>query len=176
MPSIPKTKANKQTTARNPKLKPVTANWSICSWLERCGPKSLSIWEGGCSRGWGPVGLILGRPSLGPQGRPVWPRVLQRSVAVSPVTSTGADVGPTPLLCPQAGPNWPESEHDLPKCMLAHLLQLCLALRDSVVCSPAGPSAHENGQARTLEWVAASSSRGSPQPRDLTAGLVAPTL
>ena len=33
-------------------------------------------------------------------------------------------------------------------------------------CSPAGSSVHEILQAGILEWVAISSSRGSPQPRD----------
>ena len=35
-------------------------------------------------------------------------------------------------------------------------------------CSPPGSSAHGILQARILEWVAISSSRGSSQPRDLT--------
>ena len=35
-------------------------------------------------------------------------------------------------------------------------------------CSPPGSSFHEISQARTLEWVAMPSSRGSSQPRDQT--------
>ena len=37
-----------------------------------------------------------------------------------------------------------------------------------VDCSPPGSSVHEILQARILEWVAVSSSRGSSQPRDRT--------
>ena len=39
---------------------------------------------------------------------------------------------------------------------------------DPVDCSPAGSSVHESLQARILEWVAISFSRGSSQPRDRT--------
>ena len=44
-------------------------------------------------------------------------------------------------------------------------LQLYPTLWD---CSPPGSSVHGILQARTLEWVAMSSSKGSPQPRDWT--------
>ena len=49
-------------------------------------------------------------------------------------------------------------------CMLSHFshVQLC----DPMDCSPAGSSVHGVLQARTLEWVAVPSSRGSSQPRD----------
>ena len=46
--------------------------------------------------------------------------------------------------------------------------QLCLTLRDPVDCSLPGSSMHGIFQARILEWVAISSSRGSSQPRDRT--------
>ena len=52
--------------------------------------------------------------------------------------------------------------------MLYALTQSCLTLQDSVDYSPPGSSAHGIFQARMLEWVAISSSRGSSQPRDLT--------
>ena len=42
----------------------------------------------------------------------------------------------------------------------------------SLDCSPPGSSVHGNFQARLLDWVAISSSRGSSQPRDGTAGLL----
>ena len=38
--------------------------------------------------------------------------------------------------------------------------------RNPVDCSPPGSSVHELIQARILEWVAISSSRGSSRPRD----------
>ena len=43
-------------------------------------------------------------------------------------------------------------------------------------CSPPGFSVHEILQARILEWVAISSSRGSFQPRDQTVSLASPEL
>ena len=46
--------------------------------------------------------------------------------------------------------------------------QLCLSLCDPVDCSLPGSSIHGILQARTLEWVAISFSRGSSQPRDRT--------
>ena len=51
-------------------------------------------------------------------------------------------------------------------CMLS--LQSCLTLCDPMDCSPPGFSVHEISQARILERVAISSSRGSSQPRDGT--------
>ena len=44
--------------------------------------------------------------------------------------------------------------------------QSCLSLCDSVDCSPPGSSVHGIFQARILEWVAISFSRGSSWPRD----------
>ena len=46
--------------------------------------------------------------------------------------------------------------------------QLCPALCDPTDCSPPGSSVHGIFQARTLEWVAISSIRGSSRPRDKT--------
>ena len=46
--------------------------------------------------------------------------------------------------------------------------QLCLTLCNPMDCSPPGPSVHGIFQARVLEWVAISFSRGSSQPRDWT--------
>ena len=50
-------------------------------------------------------------------------------------------------------------------CLVA---QSCPTLRDTIDCSMPGSSVPGTLQARTLEWVAISSSRGSPQPRDQT--------
>ena len=44
--------------------------------------------------------------------------------------------------------------------------QLCLMPWDPMDRSPSGSSVHGTVQARMLEWVAISSSRGSSQPRD----------
>ena len=46
--------------------------------------------------------------------------------------------------------------------------QLCSTLCDPMDCSPPDSSAHGNFQARILQWVAISFSRGSSQPRDWT--------
>ena len=46
--------------------------------------------------------------------------------------------------------------------------QSCLTLCNATDCSPPGSSAHGILQARILEWVTISSSRGSLQPRDRT--------
>ena len=48
------------------------------------------------------------------------------------------------------------------------VVQLCPTLWDPMDCSPPGSSVHEILQARVLEWVAISYSRGSSQPRDQT--------
>ena len=44
----------------------------------------------------------------------------------------------------------------------------CLTLCDPVDCSSPGSSVHGISRARTLEWVAISSFRGSSRPRDQT--------
>ena len=46
--------------------------------------------------------------------------------------------------------------------------QSCMTLCDAMDCSPPGSSVHGIPQARILEWVAISSSRGSSGPRDRT--------
>ena len=48
------------------------------------------------------------------------------------------------------------------------LAQSCPTLCDPVDCSPPGSSVHGILQARILEWVAVSFSRGSSRPRDRT--------
>ena len=47
-------------------------------------------------------------------------------------------------------------------------LQSCLTLCSLIDCSPPGFSVHGILQARILEWVAISSSKGSSRPRDWT--------
>ena len=46
----------------------------------------------------------------------------------------------------------------------SEVAQLCLTLCDPMDCNPPGSSIHGILQARILEWVAVSSSRGSSQP------------
>ena len=50
-------------------------------------------------------------------------------------------------------------------CLAAHL---CPTLCDPMHCSPPGSSVHVISQARILEWVAISFSKGSSRPRDQT--------
>ena len=50
--------------------------------------------------------------------------------------------------------------------------QLCLTLSDPMDCSLPGSSVHGILQARILEWVAISFSRGSSQPKDWNLGLL----
>ena len=50
-------------------------------------------------------------------------------------------------------------------CMQAYsVIQSCPTLCNPMDCSPPGSSVHGIFQARTLEWVAISSSRGFPEP------------
>ena len=51
---------------------------------------------------------------------------------------------------------------------LFSVTQLCLTLWDPMDCRPPGPSVHGMVQARILEWVAISFSKGSSQLRDQT--------
>ena len=53
---------------------------------------------------------------------------------------------------------------------LAHCMhtQMCASLCDPMDCSPPGSPVHGISQARILQWVAISSSRGSSRPRDQT--------
>ena len=53
-------------------------------------------------------------------------------------------------------------------CFCCVITKLCPTLWDPMDHSPPGSSVHGISQARTLEWVAISSSRGSSQPRDWT--------
>ena len=58
-------------------------------------------------------------------------------------------------------------------CLVA---QSCLILFDPMYYSPPGSSVHGLSQARILEWVAVSSSRGPSQPRNGARISVSPTL
>ena len=50
----------------------------------------------------------------------------------------------------------------------SEVIQSCPTLCDPVDCSPPGSSVHGVLQARILEWVAISFSKGSSQPTDRT--------
>ena len=59
---------------------------------------------------------------------------------------------------------WQDELIENPTSVSAKSLQSCLTLCDPVDCSPPGSSVHGILQARRLEWVAMSSSRGSSGP------------
>ena len=82
------------------------------------------------------------------------------------------------LPCPPPGdlPDpWVELT-SLVSCIGVLLLQLCLTLCNPAGCSPPGSSDHGIFQARILEWVATSYSRGSSLPRGQTHIPVSPAL
>ena len=94
-----------------------------------------------------------------------------------------AGVGPVSLGCKQLPVNsgahqrpWlranilPTLQLHLPKeaCVCAKSLRSCPTLCNTLDCSPSGYSVHGTLQARILEWIAISYSRGSSQPRDQT--------
>ena len=51
-------------------------------------------------------------------------------------------------------------------CVCVLVTQSCLTLHDPMDCSRPGSSVHGILQARIMEWVVISSSRGSSRPRD----------
>src|SRR5574337_493665 len=51
---------------------------------------------------------------------------------------------------------------------MCFVTQLCPTLCNPMDCSPTGSSVHGISQARILEWVAISFSRGSSRPKDQT--------
>ena len=70
-------------------------------------------------------------------------------------------------LCDGHGLPWKENRLSASKSLVS-VTQLCLTLCDPMDCSLPGSSVHGIFQARILEWVAISYSRGSSQPRDWT--------
>ena len=83
------------------------------------------------------------------------------------VSLTLPNSGPGPVLTMASF----SSQHSS-TCVHAKLLQSCLTLcnpmQKACNCSPPRSSVHGILQARILEWIAISSSRGSSQPRDRT--------
>ena len=71
-----------------------------------------------------------------------------------------------PFLLP--GMTFPSSPHPCSKRKWSEVSQSCPTLCDPVDCSLPGSSVHGIFQARVLEWIAISFSRGSSQPRDRT--------
>ena len=61
-------------------------------------------------------------------------------------------------------------------CVVCMVVQLCLVLCNPMDCSPSGSSDNGISQARILEQVAISYSKGSSQPRDQTCISVSPAL
>ena len=71
-----------------------------------------------------------------------------------------------------------DCSHEIKRCLLLGrkamtnlvtlVTQACLTLWDPMDCSPLGSSVHGLLQARIMEWIALSSSRGSSPPRGQT--------
>ena len=59
---------------------------------------------------------------------------------------------------------------------MCSVAQSCPTLYDPMDCGPPGSSVHGILQARILEWVAISFSRGSSRPRDQTTSFASPAL
>ena len=57
---------------------------------------------------------------------------------------------------------------------MANSLQSCLTLCDPMNCSPPGSSVYGIFQPRILEWIAMTSSKGSPNPRIKPVSLLSP--
>ena len=64
--------------------------------------------------------------------------------------------------------HWGTEQQQWKRVLLLLVAQLCLTLCSPMDCSPPGSSVHGIFQARILEWVAISYSRGSSWPRDQT--------
>ena len=74
-----------------------------------------------------------------------------------PVSAPGASANSKRCKSPREGPR---------VCLRARLLQSCPTLCDPMDCSLPGSSVHGILQARTLEWFAMPSCRGSSRPMD----------
>ena len=98
--------------------------------------------------------------------------VLSHSVVSNSVQPHRRQATRLPRPWDSPGKNTGVGCHVLLQCMKvkseSKVAQLCPILSNSMDCSPPGSSVHGILQARILEWVAISSSRGSSQPRDQT--------
>ena len=97
--------------------------------------------------------------------------VLSQSVVSSSLQPQGLES--TRLLCPWnisgkqeywSGLPFPSPMHEVQR--ESEIAQSCLTLNNPMDCSLPGSSVHRILQARVLEWVAISSSRGYSRPRD----------
>ena len=142
------------------------AGWKVCVWRMRRGNERLSqnIKD-------------LNKPceTTGPHAwiPPSYNRSTDRPLVLdcrSP--STWARV--ISLLSPGASPSTKRRKHYY--VFVAKSLQLSLTLCDPMDCSVPGSSAHGILQARGLQWVAMTLSRGSSQPRGWTCVSLSPIL
>ena len=74
------------------------------------------------------------------------------------------------IILGEGGSRWwlGDSTRVISRCLYVLVAQSCLTLCDPMECSLQGSSFHGIFQARILEWVAISCSRGSSPPRDWT--------
>ena len=97
-----------------------------------------------------------------------WPFVLLLPQEIQ-INTMKTDSVALPLLLAKSNLNFASKSYVLPSCsVLCLVTQSCLTLWDPLDCSLPGSSVHGIFQARILEWVAISSSRGSSWTRDQT--------
>ena len=107
------------------------------------------------------------RPLVGEQRFPraVWPK--QKKTADGATGALPASAPTAPVMKLSGSPPWLRSHTFSPRCTCAQLLTR-VRLCDPVDYSQSGSPAHGTLQARTLEGVVISFSRGSFRPRDRT--------
>ena len=150
--------------------------WSVaCRLLTKRGWMSGTPGRRLSGEDWGSVRTLNSKPTF-----PVFLRVISFSVTRS--NSSRGEKGDKWLPChppseilPSFWPRWIDTHAShtrisfSTRCVLCtKLVQLCLTLWDRMDCSPPGCSVHGILQARILEGVAISFSRGSSGPRDPT--------
>ena len=88
----------------------------------------------------------------------LWWHFIWQCIPVTPADTEVVSLSSLSLFWPCIYWKWKESE----------VAQSCPTLCDPMDCSLPGSSVHGIFQARVLEWIAISFSRGSSQPRDWT--------
>ena len=131
-----------------------------------CPAASESLWEGQCLEGTKMENVTYAQAAtLGIMTYSEWPSL--ELVLWEWQRSGGTKMSLGHLYLPQ----WMRERlghRQLHVCMCAESLQSCQTRCNPTDCSPPDSSVHGILQARILEWIAISSSRGSSWPRDQT--------
>ena len=105
------------------------------------------------------------------KGENTWPlKTITSRILWAPSQNAAFTLGGAPSACPSPShpPNYIEDGSNDTSPPVRVCSQSCLALCDPMDCSPPGFSVHGISQARIVEWVAISYSRGSSPTRDQT--------